>query len=50
MLNLLALSLMVSEKKIFEGSLALYIHMTPLGVARLDWQDLYRGPLNIATY
>ena len=52
------MGLMVSEKKIFEGSLAIlapYKHMTPWGIANLDpqgfdWQDLCRGPLNIAIY
>ena len=53
-LNLLALGLMVSENKIFEGSLAQHKH-DPLGCGQfgpqgLDWQDLCRGPLNIATY
>ena len=57
MLNLLALSLIVTDKKIFEGSLTILSIYTydPLGCGQfgpqgLDWQDLPRGPLNIATY
>ena len=48
---------MVSEKKIFEGSLAtrFYINLWHLGSGQfrpqgLDWQDLSRGTLHTATY
>ena len=47
---------MVSEKKSFKGFsiISLQELMTPgraqTGPQGLDWQDLCRGPLNIATY
>ena len=48
---------MILEKKIFEGSLAIqfYINIWTLGCGQfgrqeVDWQDLSRGPLYIATY
>ena len=51
-----ALGLMVLEKKIFDvfPTVSLWELMTPGAGPFLpqghDWQDLYRGPLNIATY
>ena len=39
--------LMVSEEKIF---LSYFYWRGQLGPQGLDWQDLCRGPLNIATY
>ena len=43
---------MISEKKIFEDSLAIYdsLGCGQFGPQGLDWQDLFRGPLNIAAY
>ena len=56
-LNLLALGLMVSEKKIFEGSLAieLYIYIWPPGVWPVwspgTWlAGFLKGTTNIATH
>ena len=52
-----ALGLVVLEKKIFYvfPIVSLWELMTPPGRGPYgpqghDWQDLYRGPLNIATY
>ena len=57
-LYLLALGIMVSKKKIFEGSLAIYLYINicpppphpecgQFGALGLDWQDLCRGPLKL---